>query len=123
MTDPIAFVTRLAGDNAGEPYRVNLDTPGAELRLLSRRAIYLAFTRDRQLHYVGKVDRLERRGTIAQRIREHTRTSGRKRYAWRTLWIVPIHDTTSANELLELERAVIRTFQPPGNVQHAKAAA
>jgi hypothetical protein len=36
--------------------------------------------------------------------------------------VVPIADTMTAAELLELEQAVIRTYQPPGNVQHAKAA-
>ena len=120
-TTAVSYVTRLAGDHAGEPYRVSLDTPGADAPLALPRAIYLAYTRDRQLHYAGKVDR-SNRGTVAQRIREHTRSSRRKRGAWRTLWIVPIDDTLTGAELLELERAVIRTFQPPGNVQHAKAA-
>ena len=82
-------------------------------------AIYLAYTRDRKLHYAGKVDR-RNRGTVAQRIREHTRSSRRKRIAWRTLWIVPIADTLTGAALTELERAAIRAFQPPGNVQHAK---
>jgi hypothetical protein len=118
----VAYVIRLAGDHAGEPYRVSLDTPGAEIQLVTPRGIYLAFARDRKLHYAGKVDR-RNRGTVAQRIREHTRASRRKGNAWRTLWIVPIDDTLTGAELLELERAVIRTFQPPGNVQHARAVA
>jgi hypothetical protein len=120
VTAGVSYVTRLAGDHAGEPRRVSLDTPGAELQLVASRAIYLAYTRDRQLHYAGKVNR-RNRGTVAQRIREHTRSSRRKRTAWRTLWIVPIADTLTGAELVEIERAVIRTFQPPGNVQYAKA--
>lgn len=122
MTAAVSYVIRLAGDHAGEPYRVSLDTPGADRPLALPRAIYLAYTRDRQLHYAGKVDR-RNRGTVAQRIHEHTRTSRRKRSAWRTLWIVPIADALTAAELLALERAVIRTYQPPGNVQHAGAVA
>jgi hypothetical protein len=122
VTAAVSYVTRLAGDHAGKPYRVSLDTPGADAPLADPRAIYLAYTRDGQLHYAGKVDR-RNRGTVAQRIREHTRLSRRKRTAWRTLWIVPIADTKPSDELLELERAVIRSFQPPGNVQHAKAVA
>ena len=121
MTAAVSYVTRLAGDHAGEPYRVSLDTPGADPRLALPRAIYLAYTRDRQLHYAGKVDR-RNRGTVAQRLREHTRSSRRKRTAWRSLWVVPIADTMTGAKLLELERAVIRTYQPTGNVQHAKAA-
>lgn len=119
MTLAVSYVTRLAGVHAGKLRRVSLDTPGADLQLVASRAIYLAYTRDRQLHYVGKVNR-RNRGTVAQRIREHTRSSRRKRTAWRTLWIVPIADTLTGTELVDLERAVIRTFQPPGNVQHSK---
>ena len=122
MTAAVSYVIRLAGDHAGEPRCVSLDTPGAELQLVASRAIYLAYTRDRQLHYAGKVNR-RNRGTVAQRIREHTRSSRRKRTAWRMLWIVPIAETLTGAELVQLERAVIRTFQPPGNVQHAKALA
>jgi hypothetical protein len=122
VTTAVSYVTRLAGEHADEPYRVSLDTPGGDAPLALPRAIYLAHTRDRQLHYAGKVDR-RNRGTVAQRIREHTRSSRRKRTVWRTLWIVPIADTMPSAELLELERAVIRTFQPPGNVQHASAVA
>lgn len=122
MTAAVSYVIRLAGDHAGEPYRVSLDTPGAGASLALPRAIYLAYTRDRQLHYAGKVDR-RNRGTVAQRIREHIRSSRRKRTAWRTLWVVPIADTFTGAELLELERTVIRTLQPRGNVQHAKAVA
>jgi len=119
VTSAVSYVTTLAGESAGEPYRVSLDTPGAEIQLVTSRAIYLAYTRDRKLHYAGKVDR-RNRGTVAQRIREHTRSSRRKRIAWRTLWIVPIADTLTGAALTELERAAIRAFQPPGNVQHAK---
>jgi hypothetical protein len=122
VTAAVSYVARLAGEHAGEARRVSLDRPGAELQLVASRAIYLAYTRDRQLHYAGQVNR-RNRGTVAQRIREHTRSSRRKRIAWRTLWIVPIADTLTSTELVELERAVIRTFQPPGNVQHAKALA
>ena len=121
VTAAVSYVTRLAGDHAGEPYRVSLDTPGADGRLALPRAIYLAYTRERKLHYAGKVDR-GNRGTVAQRLREHTRASRRKRTAWRSLWVVPIADTMTASELLQLERAVIRTYHPPGNVQHASAA-
>lgn len=120
MTREVRYVTRLAGEHAGEPYRVSLDTPGAELLLVSPRAIYLAYTRDRRLHYVGMVDR-HNRGTVAQRLREHTRLSERKRRAWRTLWVVPVQSTITRAGVTELERTVIRTFVPPGNVQHAKA--
>jgi hypothetical protein len=120
VTTAVSFVIRLAGDDAGEPYRVSLDTPGAEARLLSTRALYLAYTRDRKLHYAGKVDR-RNDGAVAARIREHTRSSRRKRAAWRSLWVVPVADTMTGAELLALERAVIRTFEPPGNVQHSVA--
>jgi hypothetical protein len=120
VTAAVVFVATLAGSRAGEPYCVSLDTPGADFRLLAPRAIYLAYTRDRQLHYAGKVDRRNRRA-VAQRIREHTRSNRRKRSAWRTLWIVPIANVVTGGDLLELERAVIRTFKPPGNVQHGEA--
>jgi hypothetical protein len=120
VNSEVSFVLRLAGVNAGEPYPVRLDTPGAQLALKSPKAIYLAYDRGRGLHYIGKVNR-RNRGTVAQRVREHTRTSLRKRSAWRTLWIVPIADNLTGAELLELERVAIRTFEPPGNIQHAKA--
>ena len=121
MIAAVSYVIRLAGQYAGEPCRVSLDTPGAELQLVDSRAIYLAFTSDGQLHYIGKVNR-HNRGAVAQRIREHTRSSRRKRTAWRTLWVVPINDTLAGTDLGELERSAIRAFQPQGNVQHAKAA-
>jgi hypothetical protein len=120
VTAAVSFVIRLAGDQAGQPYRVDLDTPGAGPQLSSRRAIYLAYTRDRRLHYAGKVDR-QNRGAVAQRIREHTRSSRRKRNAWRFLWVVPLSDTMSGAELIALERGLIRSFVPPGNVQHSVA--
>ena len=44
MTVAVAYVTRLVGDHAGEPYHVSLDTPGADVRLITPRAIYLAYT-------------------------------------------------------------------------------
>jgi hypothetical protein len=120
VTPAVSLVTRLAGNHAGEPYRVSLDTPGADLHLRLPRAIYLAYTRDRQLHYTGKVDR-RNQGTVAQRLREHTRSSRRKRTVWRWLWIVPIADTMTAAGIAEIERAVIRTYRPAGNIQHARA--
>jgi hypothetical protein len=120
VTSEVLFVLRLAGDHAGEPYRASLDAPAAEARLVDARGIYLAYTRDRKLHYVGKVNR-RNRGAVAQRVREHTRASRRKRSAWRLIWVVPIADTMTGAELLELERSVIRTFEPPGNVQHSTA--
>ncbi|HZT15166.1 MAG TPA: GIY-YIG nuclease family protein [Gaiellaceae bacterium] len=120
MTREVRYVIRLAGDHAGEPYRVSLDTPGAELLLVSPRAIYLAYTRDRQLHYAGKVDR-RNRGTVAQRLREHTRESRRKRAAWRTLWVVPITDDMDSAGLVALERAAIQLLQPLANVQNGRA--
>lgn len=121
MTREVRYVTRLAGDHAGEPYRVSLDTPGAEFLLVSPRAIYLAYTRDRQLHYVGKVDR-RNRGTVAQRLREHIRESRRRSVAWRTLWVVPIGVGATSAEVLALERAAIEFLKPLANVQHRKAA-
>ena len=60
MTTAVSYVTRLAGNHAGEPYCVSLDIPGADPRLAVPRAIYLAYTRDRKLHYAGKVDRRNR---------------------------------------------------------------
>jgi hypothetical protein len=120
VTREVRYVARLAGEHAGEPYRVSLDTPGAELLLVSPRAIYLAYTCDGRLHYAGKVDR-RNGGAVAERLREHARSSGRKRRAWRTLWVIPLTGTITGADVAELERTVIRVFVPPGNVQHAKA--
>ena len=36
--------------------------------------------------------------------------------------MIPLDDTITRAEVVELERAVIRTFQPPGNAQHTEAA-
>jgi hypothetical protein len=121
VTSEVAFVVRLTGFHAGGPYQASLDIPGPEYRLATPKAIYLAYDRARRLHYVGKVDRGQR-GTVAQRIREHTRRSRRKRDAWRVLWIVPIAETVSRATLFELERAIISALQPIGNRQHVRAA-
>jgi hypothetical protein len=113
--------TRAAGRYLlASPVRVALDLPGDRSNLLVARAIYLAFTRDRALHYVGKIDR--ERGTARARISEHLRESRRKRSAWRTVWVVPIMASMPAHGLLTLERSLIRAHQPVGNVQHTRAA-
>ncbi|HXH33023.1 MAG TPA: GIY-YIG nuclease family protein [Plantibacter sp.] len=122
MTPAVEYTSaRLGPNSAGTPFRVSLDAPGADVLLAAPRAIYIAYTRDGQLHYIGKVDRRAGKA-VAARLREHTRSSGRKRSAWRWLWVVPIAATMSARNVLELERNLIRLYQPPGNVQHARIA-
>jgi hypothetical protein len=118
VTPAVKYVVRLAGNHAGEPYTVALDTPGVDAVLISSRAIYLAYGCDRQLHYVGKVSRTNR-SAVARRLREHMRLSRRKRFAWRTLWIVPLDEVVTEREIAELERTAIRRFRPPANVQNA----
>ena len=105
-----------AGRHAtGPPQRVSLDLDVAPVDVTPRQAIYLAFARDGTLHYIGKVDRAA--GTVGARLREHLRTSKRKRSCWRTLWIVPLRNIGS-DQLLALERGLIKRYEPPGNTQH-----
>jgi hypothetical protein len=121
MTPEVAYLTsRIGSSQAGEPIRVSLDAPGADVLLALPRAIYLAYTRDGRLHYVGKVDRKTTRA-VSARLREHTRESRRKRTAWRWLWVVPLPAEMDVVDVLELERTLIGVYQPPGNVQHARA--
>jgi hypothetical protein len=120
VTREVRYVARGAGQTTHEPSPARPQPPGAELLLVSPRAIYLAYTSDGRLHYAGKVDR-RNGGAVAERLREHARSSGRKRRAWRTLWVIPLTGTITGADVAELERTVIRVFVPPGNVQHAKA--
>lgn len=123
MTD-IESAARAAGRYlAGEPFRVPLDTPGAMSRLAVGRAIYLAFTAGGQLHYIGKVDRAGSSNAAARRLAEHLRASSGKRSVWRWLWILPVCPQMSQRDLLGLERALIMSLRPPGNVQHNTTAA
>ena len=117
MTAAVDFVVGALGEAAGAPYRLSLDTPGATMRLTAMRAIYVAYTRDLRLHYIGKVDRAC--SSTAGRLGEHLRASVRKRTARRWLYVVPVDGNAAAAMLLEVERAAIRAFSPPGNVQHA----
>jgi len=103
-----------------EPVRIALDLSGDRGGLLVARAVYLAYTRDGKLHYVGKIDRAT--GTARSRIGEHLRCSRRKRAAWRSLWVVPLDAQMSPSDVLSLERSLIRAHRPPGNVQHSRAA-
>lgn len=102
-----------------EPMRMALDVPAAH-NIVAPKAIYLAFARDGELHYIGKVDRAA--GTAAERLNEHLRSSLRKRRAWRFVWVVPLAPAMPPAELMAMERALIRCYRPPGNVQHAAAA-
>lgn len=102
------------------PVRVSLDLPADRCELLVPRAIYLAYTRDEVLHYVGKVDRA--RGTALARLGEHLQASRRKQSAWRTLWVVVLGPTMPVKEIVTLERALIRAHRPISNVQHTRAA-
>jgi hypothetical protein len=104
---------------AASPREVSLDVPFKDPALTAPCAVYLAFGRDGALHYIGKVRRVG--GDAGSRLREHIRASRRKHAAWRTLWIVPLWDISEI-ELRSLERALIRAYRPPGNVQHARAA-
>lgn len=106
---------------AGAPRRVSLDLPKHHAALAVTSAIYLAYTRDGVLHYIGKVGRVS--GTVGSRIGEHLRTSTRKRTAWRTLWIVPLRNDIGGDTLLAFERALIRTYRPPANIHHGEPAA
>ena len=81
------------------------------------RALYLAYARRGELHYVGKVDRVQGVGA-ATRVDEHLRSSRRKREAWRWVWVVPIAAEMPVRELLNLERMIISVYRPPGNTQH-----
>lgn len=101
------------------PVRVALDLHADRTALAVARAIYLAFARDGELHYVGKIDRAT--GTAHARLGEHLRTSSRKRSAWRTVWIVPLAASMPAPEVLTLERSLIRAHRPVGNVHHRAA--
>lgn len=106
---------------AGPPRRVPLDLPRDRKALSVATAIYLTYTRDGVLHYIGKADRHS--GRIGSRIFEHLRTSVRKRSAWRTVWIIPLDGEIGPERLLAFERALIRTYRPPANIQHAERAA
>lgn len=113
---------RAAGrQGEGRPYRVPLDVAGAQVQVTVSRCIYLAYARDGELHYIGKVDRAS--GSAGERLREHLRTSARKRRAWRSLWVVPLSDSMSVADLLALERSLIHAHRPVGNVQHVRQAA
>jgi hypothetical protein len=105
---------------AGAPRRVSLDLPRDHAALAVASAIYLTYTRDGVLHYIGKADRPS--GTVGSRIAEHLRTSTRKRSAWRTVWVVPLR-SMSASELLSFERALIRAHRPLANIHHGEHAA
>lgn len=116
----VAVAVRAAGRHLlADPARVALDVPSAH-GIVAPRAIYLAFARDGTLHYIGKVDRAA--GTAGHRLNEHLRTSLRKRRTWRAVWIVPLKATMESSELVAMERALIRCYRPPGNIQHAAAA-
>jgi hypothetical protein len=106
---------------AGAPRRVSLDLPKDHAALGVTSAIYLAYTRDGILHYIGKVGRVS--GTVGGRLAEHLRTSARKRSAWRTVWVVPLHNEIGGETLLAFERALIRTYRPPANIHHGEPAA
>ena len=123
MTPPAvaSAVVALGRHLAGEPFRVPLEVPGRDVRLLVPRAIYFAYTGEGDLDYIGKVDRAAP-GTAEGRLREHLRTSRRKRRVWRWLWVVPIADTLTPAQLLELERTLITLRSPPANVQHVRGA-
>ena len=54
---------------------------------------------------------------------EHLRTSARKRSAWRTLWVIPLHNDIGGDSLLAFERALIRTYRPPANIHHGEQSA
>lgn len=114
----VEAAVRAAGRHlSGAPSRVALDLPAPRPQLRIARAVYLAYTRAGELHYVGKVDRVN--GTASARLSEHLRTSIRKRRAWRTVWIVPLAGDMTTFELVALERSLIHRYAPPGNVQHA----
>jgi hypothetical protein len=115
----VAGAARAAGRHLlAEPKQVPLDLPTAH-GIVAPKAIYLAFARDGALHYIGKVDRAA--GHAGQRLEEHLRTSPRKRRTWRTVWVVPLAAGMTAGELQATERALIRCYRPPGNIQHAAA--
>lgn len=115
----VSAAARPAGRHLlAEPMRVTLDVPAAH-GIVAPKAIYLAFSRDGALHYIGKVDRAA--GHAGQRLGEHLHTSLRKRRTWRTVWVVPLAAAMTPTELVATERALIRCYRPPGNVQHAAA--
>ena len=116
----VSAAARAAGRHLlSEPLRVTLDVPAAH-GIVAPKAIYLAFSRDGALHYIGKVDRAA--GHAGQRLGEHLRISLRKRRTWRTVWVLPLAATMPPADLLATERALIRCYRPPGNIQHAAAA-
>jgi hypothetical protein len=118
IPDAVREAAEAAGRHlVAQPVRMSLAVPSSAAVGL-RRAIYLAYARDGALHYVGKVDRGA--GTVSARITEHVRTSPRKRSAWRSVWVVPITDGMSSEDLLVMERALIRRLRPPGNIQHSE---
>jgi len=102
---------------AGAPRRHDLGSAVIPA-VTAAKALYFAYARDGQLHYIGKVDRADP-GGAGQRLREHLRTSRRKQRAWRILWVVPLAEWTDPHALLRLERELIRRWRPPANVQHA----
>lgn len=106
---------------AGAPRRVSLDLPRDRRALAVATAIYLTYTRDGVLHYIGKADRHS--GTVGSRIAEHVRESARKRSAWRTVWVIPLHHEIGSEKLLAFERALIRTYRPLANIHHGERAA
>lgn len=106
---------------AGAPRRASLDLPRDRGALSVATAIYFTYTRDGVLHYIGKADRHS--GTVGSRIAEHLRTSTRKRSAWRTVWIIPLHNEIGSDRLLAFERALIRTYRPIANIHHGERAA
>lgn len=113
----VAVAIRAVGRHLlAEPMQVPLDVPTSH-RIVAPKAIYLAFAGDGALHYIGKVDRAA--GHVGQRLEEHRRRSPRKRRTWRTVWLVPLAAGMTAGELHATERALIRCYRPPGNIQHA----
>ncbi len=78
--------------------------------------LYVAVDEDDTVQYIGKVCRRGNPDAVRDRHYRHENAT----VEWVGLWLLPLRDDCSNDVVRQLERDLIRAYDPVDNTQHAR---
>lgn len=74
-------------------------------------AVYVACDPNHEVEYIGKVRRRAKKGLASRLLHHHVQQA-----TWETMWIVPLRDDLSDQEVRQIEGVLIARLRPRQNV-------
>lgn len=96
-------------------YDLDEEHPLSEYAAMSV-GIYVAVDEDETVRYIGQVRRPGNPAAVRERHHRHHKANDE----WVALWLLPLRDTCTKDVVDQLERELIRAYDPIDNATHAR---